>query len=1151
MATDTDIPVLAAGARTYIRVRPTDETLTVETMTAQWRRLHQFLADDTHATPPTLEVLLVSEAEGELDYYVGLTTDDADSVEPILRSLFPDTYEFERQTKAATWLEGIHQTHGTPTVVEYLAQGDRPKDWQLGLTDYETFVADEHARVPLAAIVDALTTSATPALYQVLVRPKPDWTHAAEDRVAALEHTQDTALDQVMGALLGTSDDVERIPRADQTRLDRLQTRETQTSFEIAARAAVFGTDSRRVLRDLRTAFGDIGGPNYRVHPRDRHGTAADGALEMIASGVFPTRRLRERLLNRTTSPVLVANQHEIANFTVLDGRALTSAGVRSLDTTPREQTTLTRPSSERLEPYRGDGLAIGRLLDEDGVPEQEALVLPPALQPMHVAWLGKTGSGKSTSLTNAILANHDATDGVDILIDRKGDGMAEAYMRAHYARYGSLENVYYFDCAQTLPAFSFFDIRDELNAGVSHTTAVEDTVDHYIEILTQIMGRERFEQAVRSPDIIRYLTKAAFDPVNGADAFTHRDLLERVRQMHERQSAPAVSDPDLERMLGGVVANRARSFDEIMQGVANRMEKIPLDRRLARVFNHVPGEDDPHLDLADYLDRNAVIIFDTGGLRTEAQRVLTLVILSNLWTALRRRANRTDGELALVNLYIEEAASVAVSDLLQTLLSQARSFGCSITLAMQFPGQLKSEDEGAYEEVLNNVSTIITGNVAVDHLLAERLATDDMPPRDVGTRLRSLRRGHWFVSLPAGFADAEPRPFLVASLPLPPGDPAGRYPLSPARERTLQQQIRAVEYRTLDGIGLRLTSPSVARHDDPADDPIETLTRVDSALPHTRRLPDTLEYDAKTHAIRCQSCDNRYDPDIHGVRRAIECCSSLTEVDRDDIPVCDVNLKLTPAEREISEWSDRQLMFLQVVYNAQQLRYDPLEYDILRDSMIRLQEYVGIDSDELTGLLDADLLRHDTDHPHRLYTVSPAGRDAIGESYREGVDYGHGQGDLEESSEHVLGVEVARQYLEREYATNPDSTVTTVVPYYDLDENRRLDLTGLDAAGDIVVTVEVERINHDVRRAVPDDYDKMAACNPEEAIWVVMTQSAGHDVLHALNDPLEGPVRVEKTYAPTTPPQQFRIDTPGLTAIYPAEWLRATYLDAESDGTS
>jgi len=41
--------------------------------------------------------------------------------------------------------------------------------------------------------------------------------------------------------------------------------------------------------------------------------------------------------------------------------------------------------------------------------------------------------------------------------------------------------------------------------------------------------------------------------------------------------------------------------------------------------------------------------------------------------------------------------------------------------------------------------------------------------------------------------------------------------------------------------------------------------------------------------------------------------------------------------------------------------------------------------------LVDADVLRHDTDYPHRLFTVTPSGRDVVGESYRLGVDYGHG----------------------------------------------------------------------------------------------------------------------------------------------------------------
>lgn len=58
------------------------------------------------------------------------------------------------------------------------------------------------------------------------------------------------------------------------------------------------------------------------------------------------------------------------------------------------------------------------------------------------------------------------------------------------------------------------------------------------------------------------------------------------------------------------------------------------------------------------------------------------------------------------------------------------------------------------------------------------------------------------------------------------------------------------------------------------------------------------------------------------------------------------------------------------------------------------------------------------------------------------------------------------------------------------------------------------------------------------------MTQSAGHDVLEAMNDLFDGPVWIDKTYSKTTPPYQFRIDSPGMTAIYPIEWLKDNFLD-------
>ncbi|KAB1198968.1 TraM recognition domain-containing protein [Haloferax sp. MBLA0078] len=791
--------------------------------------------------------------------------------------------------------------------------------------------------------------------------------------------------------------------------------------------------------------------------------------------------------------------------------------------------------------------------------------------------------------MITGILDNYEATEGADILIDPKGDGMADDYLRAHYARYGSLDDVYYFDCTKTLPALSFFDIRDQLDAGVDRTTAVEDIVDHYVDILIGIMGHERFEQAVRSPDIIRYVLKAMFDPVHGEDAFTHREFQTAVARLHETRDPPPVVDEDLQAMLAGVAANSKRSFDELMQGVANRIEKVPVDARLGRLFNHVPDEagDGSHFDLRTLIDEDAVVIIDTGGLRPASKRVITLVILSALWTALRRRTQQGDDETdyPLVNLYLEEASQLSTSSLLSNLLSQSRSFGLSVTLAMQFPAQLREANPEAYLEVLNNVSTIVTGNVAVDPHFSRRFATAEFPVGEVQTRLRTLRRGQWLATLPAEFGQAEPHPFVLQSTPLPRGHPESDEPLSPAREASYTAAVDILTTRSAQAYGLDVASigsrskpqrahtPLGHRESSPLDgstsksqstgeaqspERITTNTpsdpypernapspdaRINSALPYTTRLPPMVVYDPEVHAVICEECSTRYDPALTGIKNAVECCHSLDDVDRDDIPISHLPLKLSPVERGSSAFTDAQLRFLQAVYSAHQRRFDPeYEYDLLYDSMVRLQEYTGVSQKEVHELVDGGSLALDCTYPHKLYTVTPKGRRAIAVRHREGVAHGHGRGDLSESSLHVVMVELGRRYLEQEFVESDGSAAVEAVSYYE-HEGSRLDAVCLNEDGEIVVTLEAERANHDILTAVPEDYDKMAACEPEAAIWVVKNRKDAHEVLRALNDPNEGHPRVEKTYSSNSPPSSFKIHQPGFTEMRTLQELRDSAL--------
>lgn len=144
--------------------------------------------------------------------------------------------------------------------------------------------------------------------------------------------------------------------------------------------------------------------------------------------------------------------------------------------------------------------------------------------------------------------------------------------------------------------------------------------------------------------------------------------------------------------------------------------------------------------------------------------------------------------------------------------------------------------------------------------------------------------------------------------------------------------------------------------------------------------------------------------------------------------------------------------------------------------------------------------------------------------------------------------VETGRRYLDEAFVVDPDSPVVEAVSYYEVD-GHRFDVVGLDADGEIVVMLEAERSNHDTPRAVPEDFDKMAAQEPSEAIWIVKNRAAAHEILRALNEPPEGEPRVAKTYSENTPPTRFTIGTAGLSEVFTVQYLRDSMLEAESPG--
>lgn len=1186
--------------RTYLHIQPSDDPLRAEQVPQAIAQLHRMGRDGD--APPTYEWLFAatgaadSTGERHIDWYVGCDG----SLGPLkrtLRQILPDSVDL---VETDTTYRAALDAPPTPSpdadaetpawdvaAVEWEGVGDRPDDWQCPLPSLPAFAVDDTPRGdettaagnwPLASVLDALATSDAPALVQLLVTPRPDWRAAKQDRIIDLELNSDLRRTALLQSVLGspgsadtdtagdTADDPSMdasIAPANRRRIEALETVDARRSFTVNARAVALDSDAAsatRTIESVATGFEAIRGDHYRLTP-NQHEYGTDAAHDQFTAlcqrttHESPTHATHLVPGTRNASPAIVADPGAVAAFCVVNGPALSPAASRAFEPTPTDRTGIELPPRTVLDRYLDQpGMTVGHPKTADREPLDATLSLPPSIQPLHTALFGATGAGKTAVGQTMHLTNHGATDGATIYIDAKGDDAPAEYARAQFARDGDLDDVYYFDCTEYLPALPFLTIEPLLDAGLDREWAVNTVTEHYIDLLAAAMGPEQFYSAEAAVEVIQQLVRALFDPVHGADSISQQELLAAAAQFHETGNPPPVADGALHQKLASTAATAPTTFDSIMSAVSRRIGIATNDTRLAPLFE--AQHDTATFDLRAALDEDCVIVFDLRGYGDRSRTLLAIAILSQLWRALQRRqALGTTSDHPLVNCYIEEAAELATTGILDTLLAQGRAFDLALTLAMQFPEQLRESHPRVYAELLNDVGTTITGPVGVDRRLAERLATSDADADAVADRLRDLRRGEWLVRPAAPFAARQPQPFCVTSPSLPAGHPESDSPLTGAREAAFSEAFDGAKRRTREEMGVavgRTASGSTdpAAVDGPVEGSIAGLAAATATIPHTERFPDCLTYiDEPPYPLVCEACETRYAATPAGMRRAIACHHSLDAVDRAEIPICALDLQLTSGERAASPYSDAQLRLLAAVYMAHQQRFDPaLEYDIVWDSMTNLEAYVGIETDGVQALLDDGLLRVDCRRPHKLYTVTPDGRDAIGVGHREGIAYGDGAGDLSESSLHVAMVAVGARLLHQEFVAPDAQPGQRVERYYGVEDGR-LDAAVLDGDETVVATLEAERINNDRGEAIPSDFDKMASCDPVAAWWLVKTRGDAHHVLRALHDPPDGEPRVPRTYSENMAPREYRLDTPGLTEVRPFEYARDALLDAAGPG--
>jgi hypothetical protein len=701
--------------------------------------------------------------------------------------------------------------------IRWESSGQRKHDWMtcfetttLGRETDEIHIDWAQSGTPtLQSLITTVGGASVPTVVQLVFEPKDDWTAEAETRKRRVREQRDTLTQRVMGTIIPSGE--EKDSDRDYTdgvrrRLAHLSAKNPKRTFTLNIRAATVPTrpaweredavddtdevvEADRVLDALETSLDAFAGEYIELKANRVHEESSPTSTTLtrrLLDRELVTARddgIASRVLSSSRRRVgIVVNPSELARLaTVPSGQNLPIEVSRDARTRKQESVPLPRPVPENINPFTGSGMAIGDALDETGRP-CERVQIPEVVLSRHYARFAASGAGKSVGVLNDMLTLHSDTSGPVVLMDPKGDGMSQEYVRAHYAAYDSLEDVYEFTIPEDVPAIGFFDIRPALAAGLDRATAIKDVVERFHAVMRVIMGDD-YDQAYIATQILGKLVKALFDPEYGQDAYTLAELVTAVDNMQRSQALPELSAAfvDLEQSLAAHFEKPDRQFLTTMDAARNRLEQLADDPALEAMFNHVPAfdwetgtytADGTGLDFRRLLDEDAVVLFDMGQLRPKPQRGMTLVLVSELWYRIQLEEQVYGGYAKQTNLIMEEAADVVASELVtEQLIPKARSFGLSLGLVMQYPSQVREVSERAYQEVMNNVQTRLYGKLANEADVESMLASSRVDPAEVRDRLNAMPRGEWIAELPSPkYGSEHLRPFSLRALDIPSG---------------------------------------------------------------------------------------------------------------------------------------------------------------------------------------------------------------------------------------------------------------------------------------------------------------------------------------------------------------------------------------------
>lgn len=338
------------------------------------------------------------------------------------------------------------------------------------------------------------------------------------------------------------------------------------------------------------------------------------------------------------------------------------------------------------------DGIVVG--INRYGAEETEVR-FGPADRLRHCYVIGQTGTGKTGILKNMIIQDMQNGDGV-AYVDPHGTDIEDILAAVPPER---MRDVVYFNPAYTprpmgLNMLEYDESKPELK-----TFVVDEVYGIFRKLYSDIPEAfgPMFEQYYRNATQL-----VVEDPESGST------FLEIPRVM----SDSAFRNLKISKCKNPVIVNFWRKIAEAAGGEASLENIVPyisskFDVFLANdIMRPIVAQQNSAFDFRDIMDEKKIFLanLSKGRLGERNASLLGLVLVSKFLQAAFSRVDSIGKDFSTFYLYIDEFQNFATPSI-STILSEARKYRLSLTIAHQFIAQL---DEKIRDAVIGNVGTKI-----------------------------------------------------------------------------------------------------------------------------------------------------------------------------------------------------------------------------------------------------------------------------------------------------------------------------------------------------------------------------------------------------------------------------------------------------------